>query len=567
VGLLSIETGYSCNSRCVFCHQVAYRQTPGATIDLTTAEIKAKIAWGARNGYDEIGFSGGEVTIRPDAIDIVAYARQQGFQRIGLTTNGRMLAYPAFALKLVAAGVTSVNFSIHGHTAALHDMLVYSPGSFDQAMAGLDNLFAAATRLKRRVDVMSMSLATPMNVDHFPDIVRLLGAKGIRLHMLQPFIVNEDSVEASDRFMVGYDRIEAAVRAGIEAARAHDGRVKLYNIPPCLLRDVTEGIDHQSYSFDVFSKHDQKAADEANHVPWGFYRIPECRGCKDAWICPGFRREYYPEDRLLDECGVALRGAGDDGEVWLGGTELLSDEGLKSLIRQTRAEGAKRVALLTGGSHRLAKVLYSLAEEEGVDEVIFVAHWQDPRAQDPRILERGNAARLKTGLDRALAISRSGPLKLGLTFGLQDLLAPEAMTEFRALRSAGIARFYVGISYAHHHVDPVTHSTRPAELARGLELLSVLMSEGGDFTFIDHDAPPGTEAPAATRTTLTQLLPRRNGTRLVARTPLAGVEYYFITWSIPHWAIVPVTPDTPAPEASTAPLIPLRIQETQAASR
>src|SRR5204862_4211136 len=119
--------------------------------------------------------------------------------------------------------------------------------------------------------------------------------------------------------------IEAALRAGIEAARAHDGKVKLYNIPPCLLRDVAHRVDHQTYDFDVFSRHDRTAADEANVIPWGFYRIPACATCPDVWICPGFRREYYPEDRLLDECAEALRAGGsDDGTVWLAGTELLS---------------------------------------------------------------------------------------------------------------------------------------------------------------------------------------------------------------------------------------------------
>ncbi len=560
--LLSVETGYSCNSRCGFCHQVPYRQTPGAVVDLTTTQIKEKIDWGARNGYDELGLSGGEVTIRPDAVDLIAFAREKGFRRIGLTTNGRMFAIPAFARRMVAAGLSTVSFSIHGHTAALHDMMEHTPGAFDQAMAGIDNVRAAATQLRQRVDLMSMSLAAPMNIDHFPDIIRLLGGKGFRLHMLQPFIVNEDSLEVADRFMVGYDRIEQALRAGIEAARPHDGKVKLYNIPPCLLRDVADRIDGQKYDFDVFSKHDKRAADEMNEVPWGFYRIPACRDCPDAWICHGFRREYYPEDKLLGECAEVLTTApGADGTLWIGGTEVISAPGIKRLVADARKAGATRIGLATSGTHRLGKSFYAAAAEGGADEVVLVAQWKDSRGIDPRIVERGNAARLRTALERALPFERNGSLQLALAFGLQDLLAPEAAAEIRALRAAGLRRFYVGVSYAAHHVDAVTGLPRETELLEAEAILSGLLAEGGDYTFVDRKPPPGCHAPEASRRRLMALLPVIDGNQLWPETRLTSVDYYFITWSIPHWAMVPVRRERPKPAAEVPSGPPASVRE------
>ena len=111
--LLTIETGFTCNSRCHYCTQLDYRVIPQADqLDLSTEQISQRIAYAASQGYDEIGFSGGEPTIRPDFLDLVALAKSYDFQKIGVTTNGRMFAYRAFAEQALDAGLNSFTFSI-----------------------------------------------------------------------------------------------------------------------------------------------------------------------------------------------------------------------------------------------------------------------------------------------------------------------------------------------------------------------------------------------------------------------------------------------------------------------
>src|SRR3954470_11507114 len=87
--VMSIETGFSCNAYCGFCPQLNYRGELSAEIkpDLSTDEIKSRIPYGEKTGYRQIGFSGGEPTIRPDMIDLVAYARSLGYELIAITTN------------------------------------------------------------------------------------------------------------------------------------------------------------------------------------------------------------------------------------------------------------------------------------------------------------------------------------------------------------------------------------------------------------------------------------------------------------------------------------------------
>ena len=109
-------------------------------------EALTDIAQAYREGFRTVGFGGGEPTIRPDIIRLIAFAEKSGFATIRVQTNGIMLSYGAFARRLVAAGAGYVKFSIHGHKPGIHDRLTRVSGSFDRALAGLRNVRALGAR-------------------------------------------------------------------------------------------------------------------------------------------------------------------------------------------------------------------------------------------------------------------------------------------------------------------------------------------------------------------------------------------------------------------------------------
>ena len=131
-------TGYSCNNRCVFCIDYDKRSIP----DKTTAALIGDMARAKARGAQYLELIGGEATLRPDFLTLIRAARKLGFAEIATATNGRRFAYRDFAKAAADAGLTSVIFSIHGPTAALHDRLTAAPGSFAQARAGVANLRA-----------------------------------------------------------------------------------------------------------------------------------------------------------------------------------------------------------------------------------------------------------------------------------------------------------------------------------------------------------------------------------------------------------------------------------------
>jgi MoaA/NifB/PqqE/SkfB family radical SAM enzyme len=375
--ILSIETGYSCNALCGFCPQVTFRERAvekPRQLDLTTEEIKQRISQGAEDGYAQLGFSGGEPTIRPDFIELVEYAREQGFSRIALTTNGVRFAYLQYTKKVIDAGLTNINISVHGATAKTHNAMMRMPNAFEHAIEGIQNIGKVSQLLQRRIDMMSMCLGAPQVLSEFPEHVRLMGSLGIRLHMIQPFIMNQGNSNFSERAISPYQELARAIRAGTKVAKGHNGHIKLFNTPICLFWDIEEDLERQIGRLDVIKTHHESGGNVSNQ--WstpGYYRVNECKTCNEA--CNGFRTEYYPQSEMVETIKTAvsrhLEIEGDI-DVWIGGLEYLTRESMEDITRFIKEKGAKRLTLVTSAFGRAQTGQFSRKALQYIDEVSFI---------------------------------------------------------------------------------------------------------------------------------------------------------------------------------------------------
>ena len=218
-----VRTGYGCNSACRFCDQGDWRSTRG---DRTDAEVRASIQEAAV-ASTALVFAGGEVTLRSELPAWVAHARELGASPIVLQTNGRMLAYPKLVKSLVAAGVGVFAVALHGHTAPLHDWLTRTPGSYDQALKGMENVRRAGATL------LVNTVITRSNFRHLPAMVNMLprlGVSGIRF--LWPRAEGEAVAElpalVPDPDMVApYLAAAAQIGEAIGRRVSFDGSIKL----------------------------------------------------------------------------------------------------------------------------------------------------------------------------------------------------------------------------------------------------------------------------------------------------------------------------------------------------
>lgn len=124
----------ACNSKCLFCLDA---DTP-RNVYLPEDEVKADLRRGIEElGADKVIISGGEASLHPLFPEFIRYAKEIGYDRVQTVTNGTRLADPAYYRQCRDAGLGEITYSLHGHTAELHDYLTQTPGAFNKLMKGM----------------------------------------------------------------------------------------------------------------------------------------------------------------------------------------------------------------------------------------------------------------------------------------------------------------------------------------------------------------------------------------------------------------------------------------------
>ena len=94
-----VALGFACNNACIFCAQGDLRSR-GAEID--EAPIAAELA--SIQPGEIVAFVGGEPTLAARLPDWIEEASRRGAARVVVQTNGRRLAYRAYARELASVG-------------------------------------------------------------------------------------------------------------------------------------------------------------------------------------------------------------------------------------------------------------------------------------------------------------------------------------------------------------------------------------------------------------------------------------------------------------------------------
>jgi radical SAM protein with 4Fe4S-binding SPASM domain len=122
-----IDVTYRCNERCVHCY--LDHDDKG---EMTTQEIKGVLDQLAEAGVFFLVFSGGEVFMRRDFLELVEHARKLQFN-VKVKTNGVMI-HEAEAKRLRELGVEQVQLSVYSHRPEVHDAITKLPGSLKRTV-------------------------------------------------------------------------------------------------------------------------------------------------------------------------------------------------------------------------------------------------------------------------------------------------------------------------------------------------------------------------------------------------------------------------------------------------
>lgn len=280
---------YVCNNRCTFCAVGTRTQVDGHP-----QRQREHLDRYRAMGVTMVDFDGGEPTLNPELAALVRYARAIGYERVNVTTNGRMLAYEAFARALVRSGLTTLLFSVHGPDAQLHAQQVGVAEAFDQTVQGIRHARALAPP---GVELGMNVTVTKGNYQHLEALAQLawdLGLRWMNIQFLTPFgratkWIAPDTQAAADVAMGVIDRWQDRMK------------FQVINLPFCfmpgyerfLLGDLLKLQRHM-----IFVNNED--VNLAEYLAERRVRRPVCASCPHAIFCGGFYElEEAPEPPWL----------------------------------------------------------------------------------------------------------------------------------------------------------------------------------------------------------------------------------------------------------------------------
>ncbi len=289
---VDIKTGYLCNNNCLFCVQAHNKMHANKDYD----EIIASLKSAKEADCEGVVFTGGEFTLRKDALKLVKTARDMGFSIIQIQSNGRMFSNMDFCKEIIRAGANEFCPALHGHTASIHDYLTRAPGAYAQTVRGIRNLKMLGQY------VIANSLVVKPNYRYAPNISRLFS--DLCVDQFQYAFVHALG-SAWDNFeeMVPYKSLAVPyLKKGIDIAAEAGICVMVESVPFCLM----EGYEHyvsELYIPDTRIEEKDRVVDDfkkAKAETQSKVKHDNCKRCKFYDVCEGPWREY-PEHFGWDE--------------------------------------------------------------------------------------------------------------------------------------------------------------------------------------------------------------------------------------------------------------------------
>ncbi len=326
---IDVNIGRRCNLRCVFCldGRISSRQRQWVPLESAREELRR----GYESGCRSMGLLGGEPTVYPHLFELLAHAKELGFERMALYTNGLRLGDPELCDRLVDAGVTRIGVSIHAHRPELEDSLTSRPGGFEAKIRGVRRLAAHRRQGRLRHGLAVNPVITRPNLPHLLAMLRFFARQGVddlRFNFVRSIGRAEGSVELTPRYR---DAAKACVELIVENERRLHRALTFGDFPFCVWPWEVLGSDvlRRRYigefndlrtDVSLFEAPSEDVGD-LDRFNWADRRrarlklkYPACEGCAFFQDCEGVYRCYADiyganEFGAVSASGVRLRRA------------------------------------------------------------------------------------------------------------------------------------------------------------------------------------------------------------------------------------------------------------------
>lgn len=279
---LIMNVTYVCNNHCTFCAVGTRTQVDGHPTRQREFLDKYR-----DHGVTMVDFDGGEPTLNPKLIPLIRYARHVGYERVNVTTNGRLCAYEDFAKKLVQSGLTTLLFSVHGPDLRTHAAQVGVAEAWGQTIKGIEYCVAHKPETVELGMNITLTKGNYKKLEQVTQLAWDFGLPWLNIQFLTPFgrATKEwtpDTQEAADITMGVIDRWKDRMK------------LQVINLPYCFMPGYEEYLagDMQKLGRHmIFVNND--TVNLGDYLAERRHKTDECKGCPHGCFCGGF---YDVED-------------------------------------------------------------------------------------------------------------------------------------------------------------------------------------------------------------------------------------------------------------------------------
>jgi radical SAM protein with 4Fe4S-binding SPASM domain len=296
---VNVELLSKCNLKCRHCYG---EFGPGSTSELSTKTVICILDQLKILQCKNIIFTGGEVLLRDDFLDILEYGDYQNFS-LSFLTNGTLVT-PGMVERLGKIEGLEVQVSVDGSTAEVHDFL-RGKGNFDRAIRGLEllkntgcNLYIAMVLNKsnyKNLEEME-TLAKRMNAElNISTMIKSGEAvRNLRELYIEPsFFYDICKMDTSNHIKESnqvHDSDDIPTDGYIERCNAGKGRFSIKangDVVTCHLFPHIDkflmGSIHQSSITDIVYNYNR----EERLGDLNAFNIKECKNCPHIAKCKG----------------------------------------------------------------------------------------------------------------------------------------------------------------------------------------------------------------------------------------------------------------------------------------
>ncbi len=316
---LAIDT--ECGQRCSFCSVKAYVR-PLDEGEVALQRVRVQLRMARDQGVREVRLNGIDPLTFSRVLEVLDAVRECGFPRLSVYSPCRRLADPDFRREFLRRMPAEylISVPLYGVTAAAHEAVTNTPGSFAEVTAALEGLLAEA----RPGSVVLSTVAVRQNAAEFPDVVAFARARGLNIHPHLPYPMRQTTrdpyADSALREQHLVDLFVTRVAPLPPPERAWSLSVLGSAVPhPCLLwraerkhrlpvfgartideRQPLAGTEYRSLKIihDTQGAQSQENAFAVATVP-----CPHLDRCALATVCPGEHYSVYGALHGLDEFG------------------------------------------------------------------------------------------------------------------------------------------------------------------------------------------------------------------------------------------------------------------------